>query len=187
MLPAQHYTWPPLGGSPMIIPLQPNVYGSQPANQPTHRQQPLVGHKENKYFGWNIYNKQTMYLLYAISKINTIHTRMKLILSVFYRFIHHIVTSLFSHLPIGTKWWDIKHVLSYLINLSMHCKKNSMYCSVLNYKELYTADAIIFSNHPAWEISPGVSSTFLTAQVLSCQHLLYGKPEPVLTESGMEI
>ncbi|KAK1885683.1 D-alanine--D-alanine ligase [Dissostichus eleginoides] len=25
----------------MIIPLQPNVYGSQPANQPTHRQQPL--------------------------------------------------------------------------------------------------------------------------------------------------
>ncbi|KAK5899613.1 hypothetical protein CesoFtcFv8_009073 [Champsocephalus esox] len=42
MLPAQHYTWPPLGGSPMIIPLQPNVYGSQPANQPTHRQQPLV-------------------------------------------------------------------------------------------------------------------------------------------------
>ncbi|XP_074487506.1 uncharacterized protein LOC141765335 [Sebastes fasciatus] len=37
-----HYTWPPLGGSPMIVPVQPNVFGSQPANQPTLPQQPLI-------------------------------------------------------------------------------------------------------------------------------------------------
>ncbi|XP_029285974.1 uncharacterized protein LOC115007303 [Cottoperca gobio] len=42
LLPTQHYTWSPLGGSPMIIPLQPSLYGSQPANQPTLPQQPLI-------------------------------------------------------------------------------------------------------------------------------------------------
>lgn len=44
--PTQYHTWPPLGGSPMIIPQQPSVYGSQPANQPTLPHQPLVGHEE---------------------------------------------------------------------------------------------------------------------------------------------
>ncbi|XP_042340303.1 glutamine/asparagine-rich protein mdt-30-like [Plectropomus leopardus] len=42
LLPAHHYTWPTLAGSPMIIPLQPGVYGAQPANQPTLPQQPLI-------------------------------------------------------------------------------------------------------------------------------------------------
>lgn len=46
--PTQYYTWSPLGGSPMIIPLQPSVHGSQPANQLTLPQQPLVGHEEKK-------------------------------------------------------------------------------------------------------------------------------------------
>ncbi|KAA8594791.1 calcium-binding protein P [Etheostoma spectabile] len=40
--PIQPHTWPPLVGSPMIIPQQPNFYGSQPANQPTLPQQPLI-------------------------------------------------------------------------------------------------------------------------------------------------
>ncbi|TDH16228.1 hypothetical protein EPR50_G00017600 [Perca flavescens] len=40
--PTQHHAWLPLGGSPMIIPQQPNVYRSQPANQPTLPQQPLI-------------------------------------------------------------------------------------------------------------------------------------------------
>ncbi|XP_031132782.1 leukocyte receptor cluster member 8 homolog [Sander lucioperca] len=40
--PTQYHTWPPLGGSPMIIPQQPSVYGSQPANQPTLPHQPLI-------------------------------------------------------------------------------------------------------------------------------------------------
>lgn len=49
LFPTQHYTWPPLGGGPIMIPLQPSVYGSQPANQPTIPQQPLVGQKEKKH------------------------------------------------------------------------------------------------------------------------------------------
>ncbi|KAL6110709.1 uncharacterized protein ACO6RY_19741 [Pungitius sinensis] len=41
--PTQHYSWPSLGGSPSIVPLQPNIYGSQPAaEQPTLPQQPLI-------------------------------------------------------------------------------------------------------------------------------------------------
>ncbi|KAK9540407.1 hypothetical protein VZT92_002861 [Zoarces viviparus] len=40
--PTQHYTWPSFGGSPMIMPLQPNIHGSQPADQPTLAQQPLM-------------------------------------------------------------------------------------------------------------------------------------------------
>nr|XP_040043059.1 DNA translocase FtsK-like [Gasterosteus aculeatus aculeatus] len=40
--PTQHYWWPSLGGSPRIIPLQPSIYGSQPADQPTLPQQPSI-------------------------------------------------------------------------------------------------------------------------------------------------
>uniref|UniRef100_A0A8P4GMQ7 Ameloblastin n=1 Tax=Dicentrarchus labrax TaxID=13489 RepID=A0A8P4GMQ7_DICLA len=39
--PTQHYTWSPLGGDPMIMPLQPSIHGSQP-NQPTLPQQPWI-------------------------------------------------------------------------------------------------------------------------------------------------
>nr|XP_033478842.1 cell division protein ZipA-like [Epinephelus lanceolatus] len=49
MLPAQHYIWSALGGSPVIIPLQPGVYGAQPANQPALPQQPLV-YPSYRYF-----------------------------------------------------------------------------------------------------------------------------------------
>ncbi|XP_026159767.1 proline-rich receptor-like protein kinase PERK14 isoform X2 [Mastacembelus armatus] len=38
----QQYSWPPLGGSPMIVPVQPSVYGFLPANQPALPQQPLI-------------------------------------------------------------------------------------------------------------------------------------------------
>ncbi|XP_036969745.1 vegetative cell wall protein gp1-like [Acanthopagrus latus] len=40
MPPTQYYVWSPLGGSPMMIPLQPSFLGSQPANLPTLPQQP---------------------------------------------------------------------------------------------------------------------------------------------------
>nr|XP_046270681.1 gamma-hordein-1-like [Scatophagus argus] len=40
--PTQHYSWPPVGGSPMIIPLPRSVDGSQPVNLPTVPQQPLI-------------------------------------------------------------------------------------------------------------------------------------------------
>ncbi|XP_056266740.1 proline-rich protein HaeIII subfamily 1-like isoform X2 [Pseudoliparis swirei] len=40
--PTQHYTWPPLGGSPINLRLQPSFDGSQPANQPILPQQPLI-------------------------------------------------------------------------------------------------------------------------------------------------
>ncbi|CAJ1052292.1 DNA translocase FtsK-like [Xyrichtys novacula] len=39
--PAQFYTWYPLGGSPMFIPLQPSIGGST-MNQPSVPQQPLL-------------------------------------------------------------------------------------------------------------------------------------------------
>ncbi|XP_040892355.1 DNA translocase FtsK-like isoform X2 [Toxotes jaculatrix] len=38
----QHYIWSPLGDNLMIIPLQPSIRGSQPANQPALPQQPLI-------------------------------------------------------------------------------------------------------------------------------------------------
>uniref|UniRef100_A0A3Q3IL26 Amelotin n=1 Tax=Monopterus albus TaxID=43700 RepID=A0A3Q3IL26_MONAL len=42
IVPSVHqYTWSPIGGSPVIIPLQPNIYGFLPANQPAVPQQPL--------------------------------------------------------------------------------------------------------------------------------------------------
>lgn len=45
--PTQYYFWSPLGSSPMMIPLQPSVLGSQPANLPTLPQQPQqVGDEE---------------------------------------------------------------------------------------------------------------------------------------------
>lgn len=40
--PLQQYPWSPLGGSPLGIPLQPNVYGSHPVNQPPLPLQPLI-------------------------------------------------------------------------------------------------------------------------------------------------
>ncbi|KAM8879774.1 uncharacterized protein AB9W97_014948 [Spinachia spinachia] len=42
LLPTQHYSWPSLGGGPGIIPLQPTIYGSRPAERPTLAQQPLI-------------------------------------------------------------------------------------------------------------------------------------------------
>ncbi|KAM7394292.1 hypothetical protein PAMP_021105 [Pampus punctatissimus] len=41
----QHFTWPPIGGSPLLVPHQQSVQGSQPASQPSLQQsyqQPLV-------------------------------------------------------------------------------------------------------------------------------------------------
>lgn len=38
----QQYMWPPQGGSPLLIPMQPSIQGSQFANQLTLPQQPLI-------------------------------------------------------------------------------------------------------------------------------------------------
>ncbi|XP_035811571.2 ameloblastin isoform X2 [Amphiprion ocellaris] len=38
----QQYVWPPQGGSPLLIPMQPGIQGSQFANQLTLPQQPLI-------------------------------------------------------------------------------------------------------------------------------------------------
>lgn len=50
--PTQHYAWSPLGGSPISIPLQLSLDGSQPANLPAISQHPLVGQEKytNKLF-----------------------------------------------------------------------------------------------------------------------------------------
>ncbi|XP_058497032.1 nuclear receptor coactivator 6-like [Solea solea] len=40
--PMQHYTWPPLGDSVMIIPLHMSMHGPQLANQPALPQQPMI-------------------------------------------------------------------------------------------------------------------------------------------------
>ncbi|XP_044200531.1 proline-rich receptor-like protein kinase PERK8 [Thunnus albacares] len=40
--PLQHYTWSPIGGGALIVPLQPSVQGSQPTSQPTLPQPALV-------------------------------------------------------------------------------------------------------------------------------------------------
>ncbi|XP_053711279.1 proline-rich proteoglycan 2-like [Synchiropus splendidus] len=38
----QQYNWPPLGGSPLLVPLQPSGAPALPVNQPSLSQQPLV-------------------------------------------------------------------------------------------------------------------------------------------------
>ena len=48
--PTHYYTWSPLGGSPMIIPVQQSAHGSQ-----TFPQQPLVGKRKSK--GTQIHTK----------------------------------------------------------------------------------------------------------------------------------